>query len=129
MMKGTASYRGLRYYLATYSLQIMFYGTLAALFVPQLRTWWLAVPWVAALGYTLWRVFRRESNEDYLKRRMHSFNERDTWDMDSAEKRRAAREEVFQSEKLSKRAKYGHEAQANDTQEGREVWFDDRHRR
>ena len=128
-MKGTASYRGMRYYLATYGLQIMVYGTMAALFVPQLRTWWLAVPWVMALVYMLWRVFNPESNEDYLKRRIHDFNERDTWDVESAEKRRAAREEVFQSEMLTNRAKYGHQAQARDSKEGREIWFDDRHRK
>lgn len=87
----------MRYYLATYGLQVMVYGTMAALFVPQLRTWWLAVPWLMAFVYMLWRVFNPESNEDHLKRRMHNFNERDTWDMESAEKRRAAREKFFRA--------------------------------
>ena len=122
-MKGTASYRGLRYYVATFGLQVMTYGTLAALFIPMLRSWWLAVPWIALAVYTLWRAFNPESNEDYLKRRMHQFNERDSWDLDSGEKRRRAREEVFHSERLSNRAKYGHEAQAKDTQEGRVTWY------
>ncbi|MFK8042958.1 hypothetical protein [Congregibacter sp.] len=65
---------------------------------------WVGAVWLALFAWLLWVLAARRSNEELARAYVSKANKRDVYDLETHEKKRRAREEVFDAAVLHERA-------------------------